>query len=69
MMATSILIAIVMIVLANVSFSTTPVETGPGQFRWYTMTFSPDWRLVAGDVVLFLVGLLCVVIPKRSTPG
>jgi hypothetical protein len=66
MMAVSIVIAIAMIVLANVTFHTQPVRTGPASFQWYRFTFSPDWKLFVGDAVLLLLGFLCIVIPSTT---
>jgi len=66
MIAVSIFIAISMIVLANVTFRTAPVQTAPSEFRWYVFKFGPDWRLFACDGILFFVGWLCVVIPRKS---
>jgi hypothetical protein len=68
LIAGSVLIAIGMIALAHVTFSTTPVQPTPGQFRWYEFKFSPDWRFFAGAGILFLVGLLCVGKMVQSGP-
>jgi hypothetical protein len=43
---------------------TDPVQVGPETFVWYQSANVP-WQVVAGDGVLFLVGLVCVAKPKQ----
>jgi hypothetical protein len=67
-MTASIVIAIAMIVLADMTISTTPTRTAPDQFVWYEFKLNPDWKCFAADGFVFLVGLL-LLIPRKSTPN